>query len=408
MNYTTTSILPRLRSDISLMKHAHDGVDYLLVYDQMRYADSPVLLTMNSIMVLDTLSKNQDVHCEFISESIFHGEIPAEAVLEIIEYLSAEKYLQNEVFFAEKQRKDEEFANSPLRKAFSAGHSYPETAEALGALLDAIKSQSEELPKRDLSAIIMPHCEIEAGALAYSKALRALEGSKKPDVVVMFATSHYGSQGQFILTDKDFETPFGITKTDKQIVDAIREAYPHRLTIDDSAHRPEHSIEIDLLMLQHSFGADSFTLVPILVTGFHHMFGTSNPKEQKVIADFIDCVRAIVEAEGKSVLFVSSGDLSHIGRKFGDNFEASDKQTEVTLFDNTLVKLLANNHAEEFYHTIADNNDQTRVCGCSPNYMMLKTAKQAKGELLAYQWWDQPETVSAVSFCTIAYFAENS
>jgi uracil phosphoribosyltransferase len=54
---------------------------------------------------------------------------------------------------------------------------------------------------------------------------------------------------------KNIKTPLGITKTDKKSIDAIRSFCSVPLITDDSAHRAEHSIEIDLLILHSLFNS---------------------------------------------------------------------------------------------------------------------------------------------------------
>lgn len=148
---------------------------------------------------------------------------------------------------------------------------------------------------------------------------------------------------------------------------------------DDSAHRAEHSIEIDLLILQYVYGASEFTLIPILVSGFHSfMTAQTDPFEHEKIASFVKSIQSYAKAEHKSVLFVSSGDLSHRGVKFGDDFHAQDHIQETALYDTGLIDSLCAGDAKGFYKHIADCKDQYRICGCSPNIMLLQTMESAK------------------------------
>ncbi|MFZ9815313.1 MAG: hypothetical protein ACO3EO_08535, partial [Candidatus Kapaibacteriota bacterium] len=76
--------------------------------------------------------------------------------------------------------------------------------------------------------------------------------------------------------------------------------------------------------------------------------------------------------------------------------------------DQAIMEALQAHDAQAFFTRIASTADHSRICGCSPNYMLLESLKSSNAELLSYQWWDQPDTASAVSFCSVAYFAESS
>ncbi len=119
-------------------------------------------------------------------------------------------------------------------------------------------------------------------------------------------------------------------------------------------------------------------------------------------------IQDYVKRTNKRVLFVSSGDLSHIGRKFGDAEAAHSLVTDITMHDSDVIALMCAHDAEGFFKKIAETHDYSRICGCAPNYLLMKSIESKNAQLLAYQWWDQPDTSSAVSFCSIGYFEENS
>ena len=409
MNYNVESLLPSLRQDITVQKYMQDQQEYLLIYDPMKYTKQPLLLGMQSLLILNALLHPIPKTCIGLADSIYEQSISAESILEFVKHLDNHGYLQTDRFMAFKKETELAFLNSEIREPYLAGSAYPEKQEDIVSFLHNIEHSVEPYPDRVLSGLIIPHADIKAGQLSYAHAIKALKASAPPDIIIMFATSHYSNADQFILTSKDFKTPLGITKTDKKSIDAIRSFCSVPLITDDSAHRAEHSIEIDLLILQYVYGASEFTLIPILVSGFHSFMTTqTDPFEHEKISSFVKSIQSYAKAEHKSVLFVSSGDLSHRGVKFGDDFHAQDHIQETALYDTGLIDSLCAGDAKGFYKHIADCKDQYRICGCSPNIMLLQTMDSAKGEVLSYQWWDQPETSSGVSFCTIAYFDEIS
>ena len=53
MNYNVESLLPSLRQDITVQKYMQDQQEYLLIYDPMKYAKQPLLLGMQSLLILN-------------------------------------------------------------------------------------------------------------------------------------------------------------------------------------------------------------------------------------------------------------------------------------------------------------------------------------------------------------------
>ncbi|MFM7156399.1 MAG: hypothetical protein ACKO0Y_01145, partial [Bacteroidota bacterium] len=84
MNYTIYSNLPKIRPDISLMKHVHGEDEYLLMYDPLRYSRAPMILALHALRLLDCLQKEEDQTCEQIAETAFEGQVDPEALLDVI------------------------------------------------------------------------------------------------------------------------------------------------------------------------------------------------------------------------------------------------------------------------------------------------------------------------------------
>ena len=85
--------------------------------------------------------------------------------------------------------------------------------------------------------------------------------------------------------------PLGEIEIDRAAIAALLDA--GLVTIDDRAHAPEHSLEVELPFLQHALG--DFRLVPLLV-------GDATPEQTASVIDVILDTRT---------LLVVSTDLSH-------------------------------------------------------------------------------------------------
>ena len=105
------------------------------------------------------------------------------------------------------------------------------------------------------------------GNITYGHGFRELIEQTEARVFVIIATSHYSSH-RFTLSRQHFETPLGLVETDQDYVNRIVGHYGDGLFDDPLAHVPEHSIELEVVLLQYLL-ADRrpFKIVPLLTGG---------------------------------------------------------------------------------------------------------------------------------------------
>src|SRR5205823_6661922 len=77
-------------------------------------------------------------------------------------------------------------------------------------------------------------------------------------------------QHRFTLTRKDFQTPLGIVPTDQEYIDRLVGHFGGGLFDDEwLAHLPEHSIELEVVLLQYlNLGRRPIRIVPLVVGSF--------------------------------------------------------------------------------------------------------------------------------------------
>src|SRR5205085_11604644 len=106
------------------------------------------------------------------------------------------------------------------------------------------------------------------------------------------------------------------------------------------------------------------------------------------------------------ICYVISGDLAHLGPKFGDArlaegawLEASREQDQVVL-DRAVAADPAG-----FFRVIADEGDCRRICGLPPTYTVLEALRPRSGRLLHYDQFVHPRGYESVSFASMAFYA---
>ena len=181
------------------------------------------------------------------------------------------------------------------RKAAVAGYFYPGRADDLRRMLSRMVVAKEK--KERAKAVVSPH----AGFIYSGPVAGAVYSSVEiPGTVVLLAPSHRPILPTFaLMTEGDWETPLGALPVAGDLARLIMK-YSEFVQDDPSAHRQEHSLEVQLPFLQ--FFKPEFSLVPIAVS---HL---ASFEELKSLGGAV--ARGILEL-GRDTLIVASTDMSH-------------------------------------------------------------------------------------------------
>lgn len=400
----------KLRSDLELQPMEYQGQKGLLVSDRLGIIPGPIFLQGEALEVLaliDGRREARDIQMEFLRRRGYSLS-GAGLVGEILENFRKLGLLETPELLERKQKLIQDFAALPVREPALAGEAYPGNREELGKYLSEILETAslppeiEELVSKRVPAVLVaPHIDLQRGRRLYSLAYRLLAGKKYRQVLVL-GTGHMVENGTISLTEKDFSTPLGTVKTDKDLVRELKKAGADLVAPDDFAHKKEHSIEFQLIFLQSLLGND-FRLVPVL-------FGSFQPWLQ--IAEraagipgmeaFLTCLAAAAEEPG--TLVVAGVDLSHIGLKFGHQQRASELGGAATAFDRDLLEALLRQQPDSFWNLIKASGDRFNVCGFPALASLLEIISGREGVFLGYELAAEPATGSAVSFASVAFF----
>jgi len=260
-----------------------------------------------------------------------------------------------------------------------------------------------------LSAVMSPHIDFHRGGSSFAWAYDRVVTESQAKLFVILGTAHTPLKSFYSVSRKDFDTPLGTARTDREFVDALakRLGNPGNIFRDEMPHRHEHSIEFQALMLQYVLGGRrDYHIVPILVGSFHPFVEHERlPNESPAVAEFIEALRETAIAAGKEVCFVGGVDMAHIGQQFGDPDLLEDLRLKAQWTDdqNLLAKACAGDAAGWFEH-VAKQGDANRICGLAPMYTLLETVQPKRGELLKYDQAVAEDRTSCVSFASVAFY----
>ena len=351
----------------------------------------------------------QEKYMRQFGKLIFRDEIQG-----LVNQLDEALMLDNKNYRNFKNKLEEEFKNSRVRETSHAGLSYPQEANEIKNWLssffeNAEKSHPSNSDLGKITGIISPHIDFRRGGHSYALAYRELINRCDADVFIIFGTSHFANvENPFILTKKNFRTPFGEVETDAEIVEKLVKQTECDLFEGEIAHRTEHSIEFQVVFLQYLYREiKNFKIVPILCNSFFRMIqNVDSPMANTSVSMFLKGIKGIIEGLGDKAFAIAGADLAHVGLKFGDT-EPVSQPALIWIKQRDLLSLsfTENLDAEGFFNTIKEEKDRRKICGLSPIYALLSTIKAERGKILDYDQALEPDTGSVVSFASVGFYS---
>jgi AmmeMemoRadiSam system protein B len=259
-----------------------------------------------------------------------------------------------------------------------------------------------------LHAVLAPHMDYPRGGTVYGHAFKELAEHSTANLFLIIGTSHY-SMARFTLTRKHFRTPLGLVPTDERFIDRLVADYGPGLFDDEwQAHYPEHSIELEVVLLQHLFaGRRDIRIVPLVVGSFRDCVeeGADPAAAKADIARMVQALRSAEQAAGEPVCTIISGDLAHIGPKFDDPLPVNDAQlTHSRAMDEKLIARAEAVDVNGYFQVIAAERDERRICGLPPTWTALSAMRPTSAKLLAYDQFVDPKRRESVSFASMAFY----
>jgi AmmeMemoRadiSam system protein B len=399
------AMLARLRPTLDFMPSPVPEKPGLLIRDPFYFSDATLIIPpvlVESLTYFDGQHSSLDLREHLVRLT---GDLDVSGLEQhLIDMLSGAGFLEDEKFFRRKEGAERAFANAPVRESVHAGTGYPDnptelTSTLQGYLQGHAAASANASPVR---AIAAPHVSPFGGIDSYRAAYASLTPADADKTFVILGTSHYGHPDRFGLTRKAFATPFGETSTNLALVDEIARAAGDGVLMEDYCHSIEHSIEFQVVFLQHLFGAN-VKVLPILCGAFSRgMKSGAQPDDDAAVRRAIGALGDIAAREGDRLLWVLGVDMAHMGRRYGDQFKAIADQgemEEVARRDRLRIERVEQGDAPGFWEQVRENrgNDDLKWCGSAPIYTFLRAMPDISGSLVHYQQWNiDPQSV--VSF----------
>jgi len=399
--------IPPARNDLELIPIQHGGQQYILIRDHLGLVQEGKAITFplyRCLALLNGISTLRDLQSELMRQR-GGALVGSDEIKALITFFDESFLLDSGRFRAAKNQIVTDFTSKKIRSCSHSGGAYPENPAELKARLDQIMASRPQVPAPQgrVKALVAPHIDLSVGFRVYSSAYQMLK-FVKPATVVVLGIGHQMVGDMFCLTNKGFDTPLGVVRSDSDRIDELQSVGGDIITGNDFFHRSEHSIEFQAVFLRHLLNEDSFGIVPILCGSLH----TTLPEYSRnayldKAGPVLEKLKQIIGDPENETLVVAGVDFSHIGPKFGHEMPAAHIKRQSETHDRNLLEHLSGLDAERFWEESRAVNDQYNVCGFGALACLLEVLPPCKGTVLDYELWNEDATRSAVSFGAVVF-----
>jgi AmmeMemoRadiSam system protein B len=396
--------IPLMRRDLEFIPVQQGNQQMILIKDHLGLVKEGQGITpqlYQFMTLLDGTKTIRDLQMELMRQrgGVLVG---SDEVHRLLSKLDESCLLDSDKFKSKKDQIVVDFVSKKVRPCSLCGQSYPRQPAQLTKMIDdVLASQPPSLdPEGNITALLAPHIDLAAGHQVYASAYGMLKYTT-PSRIVLLGTGHRMFDDLFSLTDKDFETPLGIIKNEPALIRKLRKAGGDIIAADDFAHRSEHSIEFQVIFLQHLLAAKTFTIIPILCGGLQSNLPSYERKAYlektgTLLQELKNCIN-------DDTLIVAGVDFSHIGLKFGHDMPAEYLESQATAHDQNLLEYLSQMNTESFWQESNNVQDRFNVCGFPALVCLLEVLSPSRGHVLNYQLRHEKPTQSAVSFAAVVF-----
>lgn len=405
---------PRLRA-IRLEQVEHQGQQGFVLSDPLALSDRVLFVPAALGPLLVLMDGSRDAGALRSGFELRTGVPLSPAVVgDVISQLDAALFLDNDRFARAVESVTREYRKAASRPPVMAGRSCPEDPRELGDVLDGyLEAGRKECgppggpgEAGEVRGVISPHIDFARGGPVYGVVWAAAAAAvREAELMVFLGTDHSGGAGRVTVTRQSYETPWGVVRTDREVVDRIAAlAGEDEVFSGELRHRGEHSVEAALIWAHSLIKEKPCPVVPALCGSLDLFMGRgASPADSASVAATIEVLR---EAMGRRrTVVVAAADLAHVGPAFGDLLPLDPAgRARLEAQDRRLMEVLRVADPEAFWQDVARDGDQRRICGIPPIYIMLAALAGMKGTPAGYaQCPASPDGTSIVSICGMVY-----
>lgn len=246
------------------------------------------------------------------------------------------------------------------RQPTVSGSFYPDNPIQLRQNLARLTPVVPADEKQAATAVIVPHAGFVYSGGVAGETYAAI---KIPETVVILGPSHHGRGRPLALAVSDWDMVLGRVEIEKELAGIILETSTV-ITVDDAAHAPEHSIEVQVPFLQSLRDKKKLKILPLLVSRVSYA----------VCVQAAHDLAAAIRSFGKPVLLVASTDMSHY-----------EPRNRAMVKDKQALDMIISLDPRGLYQVVME--EQISMCGVVPTTIVMLAAMElgvGRAELIRY------------------------
>jgi AmmeMemoRadiSam system protein B len=396
----------------------------IVLRDPEGFASEPIVLTPETLALVSIFDGKRTLKQVLqVFEERYDIRLREDNILQLIAKLDETGYLDSPRFRERLREQVVAYLRAPTRPTAHAGTAYPEDAAGVRKMaegfflaadgpghLPSIRSPKEH----QLSGLILPHIDLRVGGATYAHGYKALLERSQADLFVILGVAHQGAgDGLYHLSTKDFETPLGTVKVERNIATRLQSVSETDPSLGEYLHRNEHSIEFQTVLMQTMIkdrARRNFEIVPVLCGPVEPFLPSdekegSDPRDDARFKRFVETLREELDKSKRKWCIIASVDFSHVGPKFGDMTSMTQRLLlPVARGDRRLLEPLERVDADAFCKEVFRTRNSRHVDAVMATLTLLSVGKGifAKGQLLHYDQMFEDPTKSVVSFAAMA------
>jgi AmmeMemoRadiSam system protein B len=253
-----------------------------------------------------------------------------------------------------------------IREPVVAGQFYPNKKEDLENMIRYCMehkygpgSESGSLNEK-IYGIVCPHAGYVYSGPTACHSYKAIS-SQDPELAIIIGPNHFGvGKDAATMIDAQWQTPLGMVKIDSESAKQVAEISEF-IEIDEYSHSQDHSLEVQVPMLQEIL-SNKFQILPIILRA----------QDMKTAMDVGNAVYEI--AKKKNAIIIASSDFTH----YEENSFAHQQ-------DKALIEPILEMDVKRFYQVLYER--KVTACGYGAIASVMIACKKmgaTKGELLSY------------------------
>ena len=253
-----------------------------------------------------------------------------------------------------------------IREPVVAGQFYPDRKEDLEKMIkycfehkygpSTQRIESEE----KIFGIVCPHAGYVYSGPTACHSYKSIS-SQNPELAIIIGPNHFGiGENAATMIDAKCQTPLGLVKVDSKAARDVAEI-SNVIEIDNYSHSQDHSLEVQVPMLQSVF-SNEFQILPIILLA----------QDLETARDVGNSVSEI--AKKRNSIIVASSDFTHY-----------EENSFAHLQDKALIEPILEMDVERFYQVLKEKRVTACGYGAIASAMIAcKNLGATRGELLSY------------------------